>query len=321
LRSALEDFSDTGAVGTSAAIREVFDVVGRIATADVPVLLLGETGSGKGLVARAIHARSERRGEPFVTVNCAARPENLLESELFGHVRGAFTGALRDRPGLIAEAGAGTLFLDEIAEMPASLQAKLLDVLERRRVRAVGDTKEREVHARIVAATHRDLNLRVVRGEFREDLRYRLEVVTIEVPPLRQRRDDIPLLVDHFLLQALAKHPGSPVKQFEPDALASLLSYRWPGNVRELAHLVERLVLLVRQPTIRRADLPPAFVAPERAEPIGLMEEILPIREVQRRYARWALEQLGGARMRVAEALGIDKKTLAKWLADDTGEA
>jgi two-component system response regulator HydG len=321
LRSALEDFSDTGAVGTSAAIREVFDVVGRIATADVPVLLLGETGSGKGLVARAIHARSERRGEPFVTVNCAALPENLLESELFGHVRGAFTGALRDRPGLIAEAGAGTLFLDEIAEMPASLQAKLLDVLERRRVRAVGDTKEREVHARIVAATHRDLNLRVVRGEFREDLRYRLEVVTIEVPPLRQRRDDIPLLVDHFLLQALAKHPGSPVKQFEPDALASLLSYRWPGNVRGLAHLVERLVLLVRQPTIRRADLPPAFVAPERAEPIGLMEEILPIREVQRRYARWALEQLGGARMRVAEALGIDKKTLAKWLADDTGEA
>jgi two-component system, NtrC family, response regulator HydG len=321
LRSALEDFSDTGAVGASAALREVFDVVGRIASADIPVLLLGETGSGKGLVARAIHARSERRSAPFVTVNCAALPENLLESELFGHIRGAFTGALRDRPGLIAEAGGGTLFLDEIAEMPGSLQAKLLDVLERRCVRAVGDTKEREVDARIIAATHRDLNVRVARGEFREDLRYRLEVVTIEVPPLRQRRDDIPLLVDHFLQKAISKHPESPVKQFEPDALSALMSYRWPGNVRELAHLVERLVLLVRQPTIRRADLPAAVAAPPRAEHVELMQEILPIREVQRRYARWALEQLGGARMRVAEALGIDKKTLAKWLAEETTEA
>ncbi|HVY44447.1 MAG TPA: sigma-54 dependent transcriptional regulator [Minicystis sp.] len=311
------DASAEGAVGTSAAMREVFEMTARVANADVPVLVLGETGTGKGVVARALHAKSGRSHGTFVTVNCAALPENLLESELFGHVRGAFTGASRDRAGLHAEAAGGTLFLDEIGEMSVALQAKLLDVLERRRMRAVGDTKEREVDVRIVAATHRDLNARVASGHFREDLRYRLDVVTIEVPPLRQRKDDIPLLASHFLAESARKHPDSVARQLDADATAALVEYRWPGNVRELAHLIERLVLLVRRPVITRQDLPAAIVTPATREPIALTERVMPIREVQRRYARWALEQLGGARMRVAEALGIDKKTLAKWLADE----
>lgn len=210
-----------------------------------------------------------------------------------------------------------TLFLDEIAEMPVTLQAKLLDLLERRRVRPVGDSQEREVDVRIIAATHQDLEERVARGLFREDVRYRLDVVPIEVPPLRQRRDDVPLLVEHFLRLARAKYPESVVQGFAPEAIAALVAYRWPGNVRELAHLVERLVLLGRQPVVGVADLPPALAEKGPPEPAGLTEQVLPIRELQRRYARWALERFGGARLRVAEALGIDKKTLAKWLADD----
>ena len=299
---------------------EVFEIVSRVATADVPVLVLGETGSGKGLIARAIHSRSARNKGPFITVNCAALPESLLESELFGHVRGAFTGATRDRPGLMAEAGGRTLFLDEIGEMPLSLQAKLLDVHERHRVRAVGDTKEREIDVRTSSrrtATSRPASSRATSAR----TRYRLDIVPVEVPPLRQRKDDIPLLVDHFLQKSLAKHEGSTVRQFEPDALAALLDYRWPGNVRELAHLIERLVLLVRRAAVRRDDLPAHVLATSRQETPGLTDRILPIREVQRRYARWALEQLGGARMRVADALGIDKKTLAKWLSDEVSDS
>jgi len=223
LRAVLRDrFAESGLLGVSKVIRDVFDVVERVAKSDVPVLLLGETGTGKGLLARTLHAQSERAGGPFVTVNCAALPEPLLESELFGHLKGAFTGATRDRAGLVVESSGGTLFLDEIAEMSPALQAKLLDVLERKVVRAVGSPKERAVDLRVVAATHRDLNERATAGAFRDDLRYRLDVISIELPPLRHRREDIPLFLDHFLRGARTRHPNARAERMSNEALTYL---------------------------------------------------------------------------------------------------
>jgi two-component system response regulator HydG len=316
MRAALKHHPhEAGIIGTSKAMDQVFDLVDRMAATDLPVLLLGETGTGKGLFARVVHARSQRAAGPFVTVNCAALPEPLLESELFGHVKGAFTGATRDAKGLVVESSGGTLFLDEIAEMSPSLQAKLLDVLERRVVRAVGSSKERAVDVRIVAATHRDLAERVTAGAFREDLRYRLDVVSIELPPVRRRREDIPYLLEHFLREARGRHPNSPAERFAPSAAARLVEYAWPGNVRELSHAVERMVLLARSSDITAADLPPSIA--QNKSPTHVFDGgVIPVRELQRRYAAWALEMLGGHRTRTAERLGIDAKTLAKWLSE-----
>jgi two-component system response regulator HydG len=294
----------------------VFDVLDRMARSDLPVLFLGETGTGKGLFARLLHARSDRAAGPFVTLNCAAIPEALLESELFGHVKGAFTGATRDSHGLVVESSGGTLFLDEIAEMSPPLQAKLLDVLERRVVRAVGSAKERPVDLRVVAATHKDLAERVKAGAFREDLRFRLDVVSIELPALRHRREDIPPLIDHFLRDARARHPEARGERISPEAAARLLEYRWPGNVRELAHAVERMVLLARAAEIAVADLPPSILVVAKSPSPSFEGDVVPVRELQRRYAAWALERLGGHRTRTAERLGIDLKTLAKWLSE-----
>ena len=310
---------ESGIIAASKAMAQVFEVIGRMADTDVPVLLLGETGTGKGLFARILHARSARASGPFVTVNCAALPEPLLESELFGHVKGAFTGATQNRPGLVAESNGGTLFLDEIAEMSPALQAKLLDVLERRVVRSVGASKERAVDLRVVAATHRDLDERVAAGAFREDLRYRLDVVSLTLPPLRHRREDIPALLEHFLGEARARHPGSPAERLGPEAAARLVEYRWPGNVREVAHAVERMVLLARSAEIGVIDLPPAMVADRGGGGSPFHGAVMPVRELTRRYAVWALEQLGGHRTRCAERLGIDLKTLAKWLGEAEG--
>jgi two-component system, NtrC family, response regulator HydG len=302
-------------IASSAAMKEVFDIASRIADATTPVLLVGETGSGKTALARALHATSNRAAGPFVAVNCAALPENLLESELFGHAKGAFTGATSARAGLFADAEHGTLLLDEIGEMSPALQAKLLQVLETSTVRAVGSGKERRVDVRVVAATHRDLRERARAGAFREDLLYRLDVVTIELPALRHRREDIPLLAERFLAESRGRHASSPVLHFGPDAMARLLDYAWPGNVRELAHAVERVVLLGREAEVRASDLPAATVqSPAPGLPPGLESAVLPIREVQRRYAAWALERLGGHKTRTAEALDVDAKTLAKWL-------
>jgi two-component system response regulator HydG len=309
----------SGIVAASAPMREALDVLARVARSDVPVLVLGETGTGKGLAARLIHTQSDRAGGPFVTVNCAALPEPLLESELFGHVKGAFTGATRDRAGLVAESSGGVLFLDEIAEMSPALQAKLLDVLERRVVRAVGGSKELHIDLRVVAATHRDLDERVAKGAFREDLRYRLDVVSVELPPLRHRRADIPLLLDHFLSEARARHAHSPARRISAPALARLVEHRWPGNVRELAHVVERMVLLARGEELGVADLPPSVTAERPPDAPAFTGAVLPIRELTRRYAHWALEQCGGHRTRTAERLGIDNKTLAKWLSEPDG--
>ena len=319
LRAVLaERFALGNVVGKSAAMRAVYDVVARVKDASAPVLLVGETGTGKGLVAHAMHAEGARSTRAFVAVNCASLPENLLESELFGHVKGAFTGATSSSGGLFAEADGGTLLLDEIGEMAPALQAKLLHVLESGAVRPVGATKERAVDVRIVAATHRDLRELVRAGRFREDLFYRLDVITVEIPALRHRREDIPLLVEHFLAASKSKTPGSPVMRLSPEAMGALMDHSWPGNVRELAHLIERLVLLGRHADVERADLPASTAAPPPAHvPPVLGGAILPIREVQRRYAAWALEQMGGHKTRTAERLGVDMKTLAKWLSED----
>jgi two-component system response regulator HydG len=318
-RSLRERFSRAQLVGESPAMHEVFDVLERVAPTDAPVLLTGETGTGKGAFARALHAEGARAERPFVSVNCAALPEALLESELFGHVKGAFTGATSDRAGLFAEADGGTIFLDEIGEMPLALQPKLLHVLERRVVRPVGASRERPVDFRLVAATHRDLRERVAAGAFRADLLYRLEVVAVEIPPLRHRTADLPLLVAHFLAEARAKHPQSPVVRLSAEATARLLDYDWPGNVRELQHVLERLVVLGRGAEAEVAELPNALLRAPAAMP-GFSGEVLPIRELQARYAAWALERFGGHRTRTAEALGIDLKTLAKWLASTRAE-
>jgi two-component system, NtrC family, response regulator HydG len=319
LRATLREKNGFGSlVAGSAGMREVLDMASRLADANTPVLIIGETGTGKTALARAIHASGSRAGKPFVSVNCAALPEHLLESELFGHVRGAFTGATTGRDGLFEEAHDGTLLLDEIGEMSPALQAKLLHVLESGRVRAVGASKDRALDVRILAATHRDLRERVQAGLLREDLMYRLDVVTLEIPALRHRREDLPFLVDRFLIEAKAKHEKSPVERFTPDAMVKLLDYSWPGNVRELAHVVERVVLLGRAAQVSGDDLPPGVAnAPPPGLPEVLAGGVMPIRDVQRRYASWALERFGGQKGRTADALGVDGKTLAKWLSPD----
>ncbi len=315
-RALRERLSIPNLVGDSAAMRDVADLVARVADANAPVLVLGETGAGKGVVARAIHTEGGRAAAPFVSVNCAAIPDPLLESELFGHAKGAFTGATSARAGLFAEADGGTLFLDEIGEMSPGLQAKLLHVLENGTVRAVGESKERTVDVRIVAATHRDLRARVAAGLFREDLLYRLEVITIEIPPLRHRRDDIPDLLERFLARAKERHPASEVVGFAPDALDALMTYAWPGNVREMEHLVERLVLLGRSKEIAASELPDRIREAPSPE-LAFTTPVVPMREMQRRYAAWAYAELGGRKLLAAEKLGIDHKTLTRWLADD----
>jgi two-component system response regulator HydG len=313
LEIAMRDrFSLQSMVGASASMQRVFDLAARVAKASAPVLVLGETGTGKGLLARAIHAESKRDGA-FVTVNCAALPETLLESELFGHKKGAFTGATQSRDGLLVQASGGTLLLDEIGEMAAPLQAKLLDVIERGMVRPLGADAERAVDARIIAATHRDLRERVAAGAFRQDLLYRLEVVVMELPALRHRREDLPLLIGRFLAASQARHPNSPLKRFSKAALDRLMAHDWPGNVRELENVIERVVLLAQSQEGDVADLPSTV----GAAPTGAMTftgQIVTMREMQRRYATYAYEKLGATKAQTAQTLDIDVKTLSKLL-------
>ena len=318
LRRALSDQLGN-VVGRSAAMREVAALAARVADASTPVLITGETGTGKGLVARGVHGAGVRAHAPFVTINCAALPENLLESELFGHTKGAFTGASSARKGLFEQASGGTLFLDEIGEMPLSLQAKLLDVLERGVVRALGSDRERPVDARVIAATHRNLRARVREGAFREDLLFRLDVVRLDIVPLRQRPEDLPVLIAHFLAQSRARHPHSPVEAVGRDALARLGAHAWPGNVRELENAIERAVLLGRSKEATIADLPSDLSVPAPpSAPAELRFEgpVLALAELNRRYARWALDHLGGRKMLTAETLDVDRKTLSRLLDD-----
>jgi len=299
-------------VAASEAMIEVLELVERAAEFKSTVLLTGESGTGKEVLARAIHAQSPRRDAAFVAVNCAAIPETLLESELFGHARGAFTGAARARQGLVVAADGGTLFLDEIAELGPPLQAKLLRVLQEEEVRPVGETKPHKVDVRILAATARDLEQEVAARRFREDLFYRLDVLRVRVPPLRERREDVPLLVDHFLARA-GDVLGKPMQGIDDDALARLVQYGWPGNVRELENVIERAVILARTRRVRLVDLPPNVTAPASPPPAGGADEFS-LREARRRCEieaiRKALDATGANRTRAARLLGISHRAL-----------
>ncbi|MCC6641228.1 MAG: sigma-54-dependent Fis family transcriptional regulator [Deltaproteobacteria bacterium] len=299
-------------VAASACMIEVLELLERAAEFKATVLLTGESGTGKEVLARAIHAQSPRRGEAFVGVNCAAIPESLLESELFGHARGAFTGADRARRGLFVEADGGTLFLDEIGELPPPLQAKLLRALQEEEVRPVGESKPRRVDVRVLAATARNLESEVRAGRFREDLFYRLDVLRVCVPPLRDRREDIPLLVDHFLAR-FATSLGKPVRELSDDALEKLVAYPWPGNVRELENVIERAVILARGERIGARDLPANVTAPAREAPRGGSPEFS-LREARRASETEAIERAlaatGGNRTHAARLLGISHRAL-----------
>jgi two-component system response regulator HydG len=299
-------------IGRSPALRALEALIARVAPSPAPVLIRGESGTGKELVARAIHQAGPRADRAFVAVNCTALPEALLESELFGHARGAFTGAAGARPGLFVEAAGGTLFLDEIGDMAAPLQAKLLRVVQHGEVRALGTDESRQVDVRIVAATHQDLEARVKAGQFRADLFYRLNVVPIAVPPLREHPEDIPVLVRHFLERARARNPHSPVEALTPGLVSALARAPWPGNVRELENLIERLVVIATSREVGEDDLrvlAPGAVADARGFRIGA-DRMATLRQVEDEYIAWVLEREGGNKTRAAEILGVDVSTI-----------
>jgi DNA-binding NtrC family response regulator len=306
-------------VGRSPAVIEVMKTVARVAPAQTTVLVTGETGTGKELVARILHGYSSRGEHHFVAVNCSALAEGLLESELFGHVRGAFTGAASSRPGLFREADHGTLFLDEVGDISPALQARLLRAVQEHEVVPVGSETPIKVDVRLVAATHRDLSAMVREGKFREDLYYRLNVVSIGLPPLRERRQDIPLLID-FFLRKLAERHGRGRIALDPSAQARLLAYDWPGNVRELENVLERALVLAAQDVIGPEHLPGEVGSrpPRRAdgtEGSRVAEpELIPLSDVERRHVLHVLEACGGNRERTSRILGISQRTLTRML-------
>jgi DNA-binding NtrC family response regulator len=299
-------------IGQSHQMVEIYKLVARVARLDTTVLIQGETGTGKELVARAIHAASVRAERPFVVVDCAALPEALFESELFGHERGAFTGALTARRGLFETSAGGTCLLDEIGELTTPLQAKLLRSLQERTIRRVGGNEPIPVNVRVLAATNRDLPKLVAEAGFRDDLYYRLNVVTITMPPLRERATDVPFLALHFL-EKFAHATGRPVKRLAPEALALLGGYHWPGNVRELEHVIERAVALSSAEALLPDDFPPHLrQEPERAP--RLPAAGMTLEDVKRWYVNKVLEEAGGNKLRAAELLGIDRSTLYRLL-------
>ena len=293
-------------IARSAAMQEVLELAARVAPIDTTVLVYGESGTGKEFIVRMIHDQSPRAAAPFVSVNCAALTETLLESELFGHVRGAFTGASRDKAGLFEVAGNGTLFLDEIGEVAPTVQAKLLRALQEREIRRVGAERTIKVNARVVAATNRDLKDAVAKGTFREDLYFRLAAFIITVPPLRDRREDIPALVHEFV-QRSAERLKKDVKTVSADAMTALINYEWPGNVRELEHGIERAVILAHGSTVSVRDLPPEVTQRRKSIPVS---DPLNLRSQERELIRRALERYKGNRRRAAEALNISTVTL-----------
>ncbi len=297
-------------IGKSPAMQRIYDLVEKISDTSSNVLVTGESGTGKELVAKAIHYNGVRKEGPFIAVNCAAIPETLLESELFGYKKGAFTDAKTDKKGLISEAHTGALFLDEVTEMALTLQAKLLRVIEERTVRPLGDTQSHSVDIRVISTSNRDIQSLIQQGRFREDLYYRLKVIDIELPPLRERREDIPLLVQHFIHKFNAEMNKRASGVSEP-ALRVMMNHSWAGNVRELENVIQRAVTLSQQETILPEDLPSSMLEPREENLIEKsLKENLTLDQLEKEYIRRTLIQTGGNKSRAAEILGLDRKTL-----------
>ncbi len=299
--------------GASEPFARILTLIDKVKDLDAPILIVGESGTGKELIAREIHSRGVRGGRPFVAVNCSAIPEPLLESELFGHARGAFTGAMRDKPGLIEEAGTGTFFLDEVGDLSPSLQAKLLRVLQEREMRRVGETRTRPVEARFLSATNRNLEAEIERGRFREDLYYRLKIIVIDVPPLRDRRQDLVLLLDRFA-DRYAAELRRPRVGFAPRTIDLLFQYPWPGNVRELQNEIQRAVILCGEDgQVRPEHLSPRL-NPQTASGTGASARTYAEAksEFVRRFLRQALERCDFNKARTAEHIGISRQGLFK---------
>jgi two-component system response regulator HydG len=308
----------TEIVATTPPMIRVFELVSQVAPTNATVLILGENGTGKELVARAVHGLSQRREMPFVALNCAALSEGVLESELFGHEKGAFTGAQAAREGRFEFADKGTLFLDEVGDMPLAVQVKLLRVLQEREITRVGSNRPIKVDVRLIAATNKDLEAEVRKGTFREDLYYRLRVLRIQVPPLRERRGDIPHLVERFIAEFARRHER-PVTGIDPEALRLLTQADWPGNVRELQNVVETMVLLAKGPLLGAADVPPELVDVKRAGTALVSVDALEgmtLKRVERELIRLNLDRFTGNRAKAAKALGISERTLYRKLKE-----
>jgi two-component system NtrC family response regulator len=315
LRSCLDEkFGFEAIVGSSTQLMQALDIAARVASTDATILLYGETGTGKELVAKAIHLRSSRHDRPFITINCGAIPRELLESELFGHVKGSFTGALTHKKGKVEMADGGTILLDEIGEMPLDLQVRILRLIQEREIEKVGATSPTKVDVRIVAATHRELESMVKAGTFREDLYYRLLVVPINLPPLRERIGDIPILVQHFFEKCKVKHLR-PNLTLSAELLTHFTNYAWPGNVRQLENAVERLVLLARESGITVADLPAFLATPlppqEEPVPVPLPEGGINLEDLEKDLILQALKKYSGNQTRAAQYLNMSRRALA----------
>lgn len=311
-RQLSQQFGCKEVIGSSEAILRVFDIIEKVAPTKANVLITGESGTGKGLIAETIHHNSPRSDKPFLSINCAAIPETLLESELFGYKKGAFTGATSDKIGLIAMANEGTLFLDEIGDMPLVIQSKLLNVLESGEVLPLGDTKTKAVDVRIISATNKDIEACIRNKTFREDLYYRLNVIEIKVPPLRERREDIPLLANHFLKESLSLR-GKDMKVFDDSAMRALISYSWPGNVRELRNVIERAIILSDGEKITVSDIPQKIRVGgemEKTEDIDLQPLKAMVSEYEKEIIINALRRFDGNKEMVVRTLGIDLATL-----------
>ena len=302
-------------IGKGRSMQEIYILIEKVASTDSTVLITGESGTGKEMAARAVHLQGARRDHPFVSINCAALPENLLESELFGHVRGSFTGAVSDKKGMFELAQRGTLFLDEVGEMSPWTQVKLLRALQERKVRRVGGADEIPVDVRIIAATNQDLKKRIAEGKFREELYYRLNVISVDMPPLRKRTEDIPLLIAHFL-QKYCDKMGKKPKRFTPDVVGLLEGYPWPGNIRELENVIERIVAIEDRETVTVTCLPQEIVSPQRKK-LDTQELFSPgfsltshLDEITKKYIQEALALTGGSLQKAAPLLGLSYRTI-----------
>ncbi|MGZ5279602.1 MAG: sigma-54-dependent transcriptional regulator [Pseudobdellovibrionaceae bacterium] len=320
-----KSWSPQNIIGKSSAMQSIFDLIERVGPSSTNILITGESGTGKEVIARALHNRSSRADKPFVAINCTAIPESLMESELFGHVKGSFTGANQDKKGLFEEASGGTIFLDEIGDMDISLQAKLLRVLQERTIKPVGGNQNKSIDVRVIAATHKDLKKSIGNGGFREDLYYRLAVIPIVLPPLRHRPEDIPLLAHHFLRKYAAMN-NSKVNGFTQEALRQLMSFSWPGNVRELENMVERLVVLSRSNQIDVGDIPQSDQTTSEQFFGQATNDSPTLEDLEKRYIQLILEKTGGKKEKAAQILGINRRTLYRkqkdygFVTDDSEE-